>query len=277
MTSRKRARPAEGDLERWARQIVAKSVQRPVDRHDDGLVNAQVDALIRTPAGNVPLEVVGDHDSDYNALRKRLEAINYRFHAAAEQPSWAVTIRRGANVNAIESWVVRKLAGLNYANNPFHLPYDAVLDDEDQYEARLRLEEEFRSKGVVWLTQMPGMGEIRVRAEGWPSWEDPVDFLGWVERIGMRDPRKAEKLRAFGGDDAHLFMWATLGRVWAINSMLMQDDDDEPSLPMGPPHLPDGVTDVWVASTMSRRDCLHWSARTQWERFEWEPGDEPTP
>ncbi|WP_414173038.1 hypothetical protein [Clavibacter tessellarius] len=268
------ARPDEGDLERWARKIVSESLGVPVDRYDDGLENGQVDAVIRTEAGPAPLEVVGDHDGAFTKTWNRLKANEFRFVADPEQPSWHVIVSRSAQLKKLEKSLPAQLASMTYADNPFDYPSATNFDSEDDYEERLRTRQALERHGVQWLAPIDGTGIIRASVEGWNSWEDPIEFLPWIPRILNRHPDKAAKLQRFGGAETHVFIWATVGKVWSVNSMLMQDDDDQPSMPQGAPVLPDGVTDVWIASTMSRRDCLHWSPRTQWERFEWEPDDE---
>jgi hypothetical protein len=45
--------------------------------------------------------------------------------------------------------------------------------------------------------------------------------------------------------------------------------DDGPPAPLGDPTLPEEVTHFWVASTLSRRNALYWSAEGVWEATGW--------
>lgn len=262
MSSRARARvrPAEGELERWARQIVAADLALVVDRYDDGMANAQVDAVIRTTGGVIPLEVIGDHDSAHLARWNRLESITFRLESTSLTHGWIVWLRTSAKIARLERQLPEFLDDFEWPNDP--------LEQDEVPPALARI-------GVVGLKPTDEIGVIRLYPEGWQSWDDPIDFVPWISRVLAAAPDVAAKLGAFESAGGHAFIWATSGSAWAANTMLRQDDDDDPALPQQPPVLPPGVTEVWIASTLTRRGCLHWSSEGGWRRTGWIAVEEP--
>lgn len=259
--ARSRARPAEGELERWARQIVAADLGLRVDRYDDGTASAQVDAVIRADGSPIPLEVIGDHDSAHLAMWNRLQPMKFCLQVDSSAQGWIVWLRTSAKIVRLERELPVLLAGLEW-------PDDDLSDQVEIPPAIWRL-------GVVGLKPLEEHGIIRLYPEGWHSWDDPIDFVPWISRVLTDAPDVAAKLSAFRSAGGHAFIWATSGSAWAVNSMLRQDDDDDPILPQHTPALPPGVTDVWVASTLTRRGCLHWSKERGWRRTGWITVEQP--
>ena len=74
--------PTESPDEELARDIVSKLVGVPVERFVDGTASGQVDAVIHYSDREAALEVVADHDPDYNkqrdALRRTKTKSRYR-------------------------------------------------------------------------------------------------------------------------------------------------------------------------------------------------------
>ncbi len=262
-----RERPIEGELERWARQIVANKLRTQVDRYDDGTQDAQVDAIIRVDSELVPLEVVSDQDGQFYALWQLLSERDFLLATSPYQPSWHVTVRRNARLRGLEKFLADHLRHVAHDDDLFGYAALSGPNFEDKYLARLRLRQSFEARGVTHLAPMQGLGTVRVSVEGWNSWDDEISVVQWVHRILERHPNKAEKLHEYDSPQGHLFIWATPGRVWSVNSMLRRSDCPHPPIPQEAPALPSGVTDLWISSTMNDRDCLHWAAEQGWERF----------
>lgn len=224
-----------------------------VDRHDDGSASGQVDALIQAPDGPIPLEVVGDYDSAHLAMWKRLERIQHRLRVDGTAQGWIVWLKSSARINRIERELPGMLAEYEWPSDPF--------EQDELTPAMVRL-------GIVGLQPFGDPGVIRLQPEGWNSWDDPIGFVPWVERVLERAPDVARKLRSFDDAAGQAFIWATAGSPWLVNSTLRQDDD-EPALPEHQPALPHGVSEVWIACTLTRRGCLHWSPERGWRRTGW--------
>jgi hypothetical protein len=169
-------------------------------------------------------------------------------------PGWSVTVRRSASVRRLRA----ELPGL------FRTHGEQILND--------RFHSIPGSLANLGVTSALPMGKrewnesIHISGGGWASWDDPVGLNAWVERILTREADVPAKLRAFGGQDAHAFIWAALGSSWSITNLL--GDPDELEIPEGGPVLPSGVTDVWVAATRGATGCLHYSAG-EWKPATW--------
>jgi hypothetical protein len=262
----KKQRPAEGLEECVARELVALELNVEVSRYDDGSADNQPDALIHFPTGPVPLEVVRDHDVAFNRFDNAARKIGWSVITSPDQPGWYVSLRHTADLRHVRAQLPALLQDL-----PVHwfqsesTPGDAVfLQDDREYALASYLLERL---GVVFLQPLPEKaGVIRLTAEGWYSWDDPIELIPWISRVLTREYDVSEKLAKHGGAQRHAFIWTSTGSPWSVNSMLRHDDDDEPSVPHEPPQLPSGVTHLWVASSMSRRDLLYWSPEDGWKR-----------
>lgn len=92
-------RPVERPLERMARAIVATHLDTLVDRSDDGTASGQPDGLIYlTDGGYAPLEVVSDHDGDYNRLSDALARQGETIATNPTDPGWYVALHHRSNL-----------------------------------------------------------------------------------------------------------------------------------------------------------------------------------
>lgn len=244
----------ESSLEYFARFIVESNLGLSVARFEDGRVPSQVDAVIDRGGNMVPLEVVSDTDSEFLRQWDALEKRGRLIHVPGMVPGWYVTAKRSANVGQLRAELppLFRTHGEQIAEDRFHA-IPAPL-------ARL---------GVTYAMPMwksEWHERIHISGEGWASWDDPIDLNAWVERVLHREADVPAKLRAFGSDEAHAFIWAALGSSWSITSLL--EDPDEMDVPTLGPTLPAGITDIWVAATRTATGCLHYSTHG-WEQATW--------
>lgn len=262
----KKVRPPERDEERVARELVAQELSVTVSRNDDGLADKQPDAIIHLPGGPAPLEVVRDHDVDYNRLKNAGDKRGWSITVPPEQPGWFVSLRHDADYRRVRSQIASILQDVPVVwFQDGSAPHeDVFLGDDRDYALVGHLLERI---GVVYLRALPDTpGVIRLSTEGWYSWDDPIELIPWISRVLEREHDVSEKLERHGGDQRHAFLWASAGSSWLVNSTLLDDDDNEPSVPREAPRLPPGVTHLWVASVLSRRDVLYWSPTVGWRR-----------
>jgi len=248
------AAPGESSLEYFARYIVESNLQLSVARFEDGRLPSQVDAVIYRGGSSVPLEVVSDTDPAFLRQWDALEKRGRLVHVPGLVPGWYVTVRRSADVRRLRADLPRLLLahGAQIAEDRFH-----------------SIPAPLASIGVTYAMPMGKSewdGRIHISGEGWASWDDPIGLNAWVERVLTREADVPAKLRAFGSDEAHAFIWAALGSSRSITNLLQ--DSDEVEIPTLGPNLPLGLTDVWVAATRTATGCLHYSARG-WEQATW--------
>jgi hypothetical protein len=262
----KKARPPERDEERVARELVARELSVPVSRNDDGLADMQPDAIIHLTSGPVPLEVVRDHDVAYNRLKSAADKRGWRVSTSPNQPGWFVSLRHDADYRRVRAQIPSILEDVPVAwfSDGREPDEDLLLDYNCDYALVCHLLE---AVGVVYLQVLSNEpGIIRLSTEGWNSWDDPIGLIPWISRVLERERDVSDKLQRHGGEQRHAFIWASPGTSWQVNSVLRNDDDDEPAIPDEAPRLPSGVTHLWVASVMSRRDVLYWSPTAGWKR-----------
>ena len=94
--------PEERPNERLARFVVAKVLDCPVTRFEDGQAPSQVEALIHRPNGVAALEIVGDLHQDFVEQWAALSRHRHQVEVSGLQRRWIVSITRKANVtNAV--------------------------------------------------------------------------------------------------------------------------------------------------------------------------------
>jgi hypothetical protein len=248
--------PAENEdlIEHLARTIVAAHLGLEVKRFEDGTAPRQVDAVIHRGSARIPLEVVSDNDVPYLRQWDALEKVG-RTISTPGHPGWFVSVKHSASVRQLHRELPRALA---------EIASIALVEDLDG-----SMPASLRRLGVTYFAPRSHGGEetIQISEEGWNNWDDPIELNPWVERVLQRERDVPEKLRAFPSAETHAFIWATTGSAMTIHSRLVNDDEfDRIRFPVL--KLPDGVTDVWVASTQNRRGCLHHS-NGLWERTSW--------
>jgi hypothetical protein len=250
--------------ERLARQTVAQQLGVPVTQFDDNSRESMPDALIHLPLGAVPLEIIGDHDAEHESLWAALESHGRRIETAPGQPSWYVTLRHHAHLKTVRKQLPGLLADLPLEPFRDHGPGgDTYFDDP----LLRKIDEQLDNLNVDFLTPInEQFGYIRLSTAGWNSWDDPIDFLSWIPRVLSHHRDVAMKLIRHGGAERHAFIWVTSGSPWFVNSQLTDDDDDERSVPLQSPLLPDGITHLWIASVFAKRGVLYWSSDRGWQR-----------
>jgi hypothetical protein len=263
MTSKDGEWPAEGVAERTARRIVSSHLRVDVSRLDDGSRDRQPDGLIHLPAGPVPLEVVTDTDGQVKKLWATLRREGRDISLAADSVAWDVFVEHRARFKTL----VRLLPPLLS-----DLPVDFFEHSDDTWppnSQRAAIDAALAQLGVVDVVPMAAArGIARIRPNGWNSHENMQPFSEWLVAVLQANRDVAEKLALHGGNERHAFIWATSSSPWPVNSLLVDDDDDEPSLPDAPPQLPIGITHLWVASDQARRGCLYWSSDAGWSRIQ---------
>jgi hypothetical protein len=97
------SRPTESPDEELARDIVSKVLGVPVTRFEDGTAPGQIDALIHYLDRETALEVVADHDPDYNMQQAALRRTKDRIDVSGLRESWMVLLSRKANINRVKA------------------------------------------------------------------------------------------------------------------------------------------------------------------------------
>jgi hypothetical protein len=170
--------------ERRARDIVAAALGVPVIHNDDGTEPAQVDYLIKLPVGDVPLEVIGDHDKTFNRQWKAIEKYASGLMVPGLRSRWVVKLRERAKVRAlVKSLPVRLLAAQDEpgADAGWMAPdLPVVLSNID-------LETAYPIEGAP-------ARQVFLHTAGWSGIAES-DMLGtWVERVLTEQPDVPRKL-----------------------------------------------------------------------------------
>ena len=238
-----------------ARQIVSQALGVPVDRFEDGRSPSQIDAAIRYADGRIAaLEIVADHEDEFNAQWSALQKIDHRVPVPGLQRSWLAHLARRAKVRDVTRYLPEIVAQLDEGR-------DVSADRLDRL-------------GVTWLeplgadTTLPA-GHVYLFAEGWGGSAGPADEVpSFVERVLAEHDDVASKLAAHGGAERHAFIWTTIGSDYAVQFAL---EDREQPLPTRAPRLPKGVTHVWVAGSFTSQGVLAWFPDSGWWRtpFVW--------
>ncbi|UXN20910.1 hypothetical protein N8D77_12175 [Curtobacterium flaccumfaciens] len=247
----KRDRYRELPEERWARQIVAAELGVAVDRFEDGSVNGMVDAVIRHPPGDVPLEVVRDVNVPEQRQSAALRQHGHFIPVPGLNPGWYVSLTTKANVRDVH----QHLPGLL-----LHL--DEIMDDRPDWARSTSLQMDsneiprpLRRLGVYFMSPLfdaPGPGQIVLAGEGWGNSGEIDRLNSWVLEVLDREADVPAKLRAFPRGHGDAFIWATVASDLDVTGLLTDPDVAvvQRTLPARAPELPEGVDRVWVASTL---------------------------
>jgi len=289
--SQPRPRPVEGILERMARNVVAEHLDVQVARLDDGMEQSMPDGLIFLADGRTaPLEVVSDHDVRWLGLSDALEKRGSTLDLDPTTPAWFLTLWHDANLKLARARLPELLRSLPAGVlDDGAFPADSWAAGEKHAETL----EVISRLGVSYLRSIAEVfGRAEIRTHGWDSWEDPVTLLPWIGRVFEQNDDVPRKLLRAGGAERHAFIWATIGSAYLVTDALSDvdelDDDDlrpgpHPELlaqlfassdvdagePLPDPTLPDGVTHLWVASTLSNKRALYWSPDGGWTFTGW--------
>jgi hypothetical protein len=251
--------------ERMAFKVVGDGLGVEVVPYDDNSRPRMVDALI-PPDG--ALEVIGDHDSDFNALWKRLNRSGHGVEIPTLKHGWHVGIAHSANVNRLTKALPAFLLGLeahgirSTTEAPIRPPYGATADIDKQMEAL----------GIQSARQDSAMpkGRVQFWAMGWTGTSDADNdvLADWVGTVLANQTDVASKLGDHPGvTQRHAFIWATVGTAYAVQRCL-EADGPLPE-PLTAPELPGGITHIWIAGGMSGQGVVAWFPDRGWWRTGW--------
>ena len=243
----------ERDNEGLAREIVSSALNVRVDRFEDGSAPSQVDAVIRYPDRLAWLEVIADHDSVFMSQWAQLEKLEYRLEVPGLHLRWVAQLSRNVRVRRVGS----------------QLPAILLRLQEGPYPDQLFTTSELTALGVIGVYSLVDddrpSGVVMLHAEGWSGSHGFEDMLGeWVVDVLTVQNDVPRKLAACPDGERHAFIWATIGSDYATQFKL-ENRADEP-LPQQAPALPEGVTHVWVAGSMSSQGALAWFPDRGWWR-----------
>jgi hypothetical protein len=167
--------------------------------------------------------------------------------------AWYVGISDEANVRLVEKLLKLKLPAL-----------DGSAEASARYTGT-SLPVDLRGVGVTFLDRMDSI-ELPVaflQSAGRGGVADG-EIADWVEDVLQTQDDVARKLAAHGGQQQHAFIWATFYSDYAGNFPAQ----GRGRLPLRAPKLPGGITDVWVASTVTPSRCLHFNVEQGWQLFD---------
>lgn len=246
--------------EKIARWIVSRVLECRVSRFEDGKQDSQVDALIHPTGGDpVGMEIVGDHDPDFNEQWSAMDKINHKIEVPGLRRRWSVSLSRSARVKTL----VRVLPDLMLR-----------LEAGDITWSRWQVPEEFAAIGVQSAHPIDDQrsGIVHLNAEGWSGIAGEPQLSPWIQDMFARHPDVPTKLAAHPSREGHAFLWVTTVSDYAVQFTL---EDRSQGLPTDRPDLPDGVTHVWVASSLTSQGVVAWFPDRGWWRTPWQWPDEP--
>jgi len=249
--------------EATARHVVSAVLGVPVVAHDDGTRDSMVDALIKHPRGDAPLEVVADRDPAFSALWDALEKRGRHLNRA-----WNVQLQHTASVRRCVEGLEGLLASMEDAGltdlrhthrEPFW-PLSHVADD-------LGIQ-------MAYAIDHRPPGHVSLRSQGFSGSTRSVDLAAWTENMFEVHADVPTKLAAHAADngEGHAFFWATISTSYAVQTEL--EDRGQALSGARPPDLPHGVTHVWIAGSFTSQGVVAWFPDRGWWRtpFQWPDG-----
>ena len=255
------SRPTESPDEELARDVVSKVLGVPVKRFEDGTAPGQVDALIYYSDRDAALEVVADHDPDYNKQQDALRRTKDQIEVSGLRKSWMVLLSRRANINRVKAALPELLLGFQ-DNPPPQRPQRQPWDEPSELDrlgvTKAQPMDRSSVSGRVWLVP-----------QAWAGFAGTEHTIGeWVTKVLRREADVAAKLAAHPDvAERHAFIWATPISDMEVQTQL-EPGDDHP-FPVTAPTLPDGVTHIWTAGQLFSQGALAWSAHRGWWRTPW--------
>ncbi|MFP5068502.1 hypothetical protein ACLFMI_02380 [Pseudonocardia nantongensis] len=250
--------------EKVARELVADELDATVTQYDDGSKSSMVDALIDHPDGrHAAMEIIGDHDGRFYALWRKLERVGHEIEGSGIQSGWLVVLYHRAKFRDVYQQLPGLLvdlehAGLSDLRQAHRAPHWPLYHAAENLGVRMA----YAAASVA-----PGTGKLR--AEGWSGISGSTTPAQWVADVLADNPDVAAKLAAHEDvSERHAFIWSTIGTDYAVQFGL-EKRDDQVDLDQTPPELPDGVTHVWIAGSMSSQGAIAWSPGRGWWRTAW--------
>lgn len=205
------------------------------------------------------LEIVADHESEFNAQWAALEKLGHRLDAPGVVGVWNARLARRARVGD----VAKQLPKLTVAWQEWML----ARDSESWRRRGEVLPEEITRLGVRSMSCVQGAagdGVIHLYAEGWSGWTgDDDEVASFVERVLREQSDVPRKLAAQSADQRHAFIWTTIGSDYGVQRALEDRGQEPPGLA---PVLPQGVTHVWIAGSFNSQGALAWFPDRGWWR-----------
>ena len=231
----------------------------PVKRFEGGTAPRQVDALVRYPDCDASLEVVADHDPDYNAQQDALNRRKHQVQVSELRKSWMVLLNRRANIKDVERRLPALLRDLENDPPARRRPWDVEPSELDQL-------------GITRAWPMDPStvpGRVYLVPQAWGGFPGTKHTVGERVTKVLRDQDDVPKKLADHPDVAerHAFIWATLTSDMEVQTQL-ESGDDHP-FPVTAPTLPDGVTHVWIAGQFLSQGVLAWFPDRGWWRTPW--------
>jgi hypothetical protein len=259
LMSPKKIEPSSNEV--MAFKIVSNALGIEVVPYDDNSKPRMVDGLI-PPDG--ALEIIGDHDSDFNALWSKLDKSGHTIVILGLEHGWHIRIEHTVNVNKL----IRTLPGFLLDLEARGITSTMKIPEQSSG----HVFDQMQALGVVTARQDPNMpkGKLQFWPEGWSGASGLGDSVlsEWVTTVLAEQRDVAPKLRDHPGvTQRHAFIWATIGSSYALQSYLEDDGPLPDSLTA--PELPEGISHVWVAGSMSSQGVVAWFPDRGWWRTPW--------
>jgi hypothetical protein len=271
------------DEERWAQACIQHALPDcSVQQHDDGSKPGMYDLKIVYPDGSTgAVEVTTAADAERVALWREVRKRDLIRQEPDLAGGWLVRVQRSARVRDLDRDLPPLLRELERDGRTVIRGVDSYAGSLEAKAARLGVIEARQSatdrKGSIYV--MPPEGALEQTGGFAPLTGDPLAvWLGdWTNHPNRSD--NVRKLRSAANVESHLFILVPgfTAAPFAVNDLLISP---EAPIPIVPPALPAGVTDVWVMSTWDSGDGFRWSREKGWTRFakltpSWaEPGSE---
>ena len=241
--------------EEWARRIISVALSREVELHDDGSQPSMYDLRIG-PADSPEraIEVVGAVDPVWTETwnvgpARELWQLGLR-------GDWMVSVDPGANFRQMKKALPDLLRQVE-DDGLAAVPRNDVLrrHRRDVYDAMANLGVDYMS---MYRADGSGSVTFTMAGAGGAVDNEGLALSRWVEDF-LADPGRADVRFKLDGVAPHrdVFIGVTLdGAPWAVVSYLTKFSRTEASLPPDTPALPQPVTGVWVAATLSFGEAL---------------------
>jgi len=255
--------------EEWACRVVSQHLGRTVDAHDDNSAPGMFDLRVGPAhAPEMAIEVTGAIDSPYTetwiAGQRRSGQV------AGVIGEWIVLLRPGARVKRVKAELPVILTAitaagrdtLTVARDAFYEPQLCALLGALGIQRVSRLRPD--GDGKLWFLLDGDGGFTDSARESVPGWLS--DFLMAEERADV-----LRKLTATTAPRREVFVVVDVkGAPWSVVSYLTEISPLGEPLPPAAPLLPDPVTGIWLASTLSFTSeyvGVHWDG-THWSSFQ---------
>ena len=261
--------------EEWARQIIEAAVGAPVVQHDDNSREGMYDLEIRYANRPVAaVEVTAAADGQTIALWNHLNGRSERWIEPNLKGGWMVTLRSGARAKRIRKELPNLLGELEALQVGELFRPTRPSNELERLAADLHIAHAIQGgtdfRGSIYITvdldSERSVGMVPTTGEAVVSWASA--FLTHADRRDV-----LAKLARSEAAERHAFVLVPgfSTAPFAVVDLLMRDDAP---VPTRDPELPDEVTHLWLVSTWSSGQALHWSQPTGWAAAS-KPTDQP--